>query len=139
MNYLIHRILYYLATLLLLLFIISCSKDKGKYHTVIHGTVLDYDTNEPLSNVSVHLLDGDIYFDMGFYINNGTYSDLIDTAYTDNHGRFQVELKNHKTRARLGIVKEGYTGYYPIDDFSPEVGFIEPGIYVNFIAKLKKR
>lgn len=129
----------YFKTLFLVLLVASCSKDKAKYHTLVQGIVLDYETNEPITNVKVTLLDGDIYFDIGFYTNNGIYSDLVDSTYTDNNGRFRVELKQHITRARLGIVKDGYGDYYPIDDFSPEVGFIEPGIYENFAAKLKKK
>jgi hypothetical protein len=136
---LIRKAHYYKVLFLLVLLVASCSKDKAKYHTLVEGIVLDYETNEPITNVKVTLRDGDIYFDIGFYTNNGTYSDLKDTTYTDKNGRFRVELKKHITRARLGIVKDGYTGYYPIDDFSPEVGFIEPGIYESFVAKLKKR
>ena len=113
----------------------SCSKEKkGKNNTIIYGKVLDYYTLEPIPDVQVIMQDG---FRAGSLFGAPFATDLTDTDVTDKNGEFFVELKNHYYSALMGAFKDGYMGdNYFIEDHH-ESHFFEPGIYPDYIIRLK--
>ena len=77
----------HLSLFLLLILLISCidrlDSSKRSYHTVINGTVLDVETEQPLDSVEVRLeLSSGVF---------GWSERLVWTGYTDSAGKFTIE------------------------------------------------
>lgn len=136
-NHIIYQLKGYMIILLILSFS-SCSKEKkGPNNTAIYGKVLDYYTLEPISDVQVIMKDG--FGGTGGLFGAPFATDLTDTDVTDENGDFFVELKNHYYSALMGAFKDGYMGdNYFIEDYNKS-HFFEPGIYPDYIIRLKPK
>jgi len=138
MKYLLINILIGLFVLLIVSVFTGCSKEeKGKYHTAVYGKFLDYDTDEPIPDALILLLDGRAGSVYDIYPSPST--NLVDSSYTDKNGVFFVELKNHYTEAIIGAIKEGYyDASYTEDGYMPIAPDLDPGIYTHFVIRKKR-
>ena len=128
-----------LATLFILSVFSGCSKEKkGKYHTVIHGRLEDFDTGEPIQNARVVLADGRIITDSFFGWGDDKNQVEMSIDSTDENGQFYVELIDHYNTPVIGTNATNYyeseyttAGYLIYDSYIPI------GIYTDLVIRKK--
>jgi len=133
MKHLLNRIALGLLAFLLVS-VLGCSKEKGKYYTAVYGQVLDYNTGEPIPDVLIILKDGKLNSSYDI-IPSSTPMVPNDSTYTDGNGIFFIELKDHFEYAYISSQKTSYGSYYTIDGYQPLSSRLNPGIYPNLIIR----
>lgn len=123
-------------TVFLLVSVLGCSKEKGKYYTAVYGQVLDYDTGEPIPDVLIILKDGKLNSSYDI-IPSSTPMVPNDSTYTEANGSFFIELKDHFEYAYISSQKKNYDSYYTVDGYLRSSSKLEPGIYPNLIIRKK--
>ncbi|PKK85483.1 MAG: hypothetical protein CVT48_05250 [Thermoplasmata archaeon HGW-Thermoplasmata-1] len=94
--------MFTLSLLLLPIFSISAvAQQATEYGVAIEGIVMDYETGEPINNVTVNLILG-----------SGVVVDEAYLNHTDSVGRYSVYDDSHADpRGELSAYKEGYMRY----------------------------
>jgi len=81
-----YRLLYFILILFLLN---SCKKKEGERYTSIDGHVMDFYSNEPLSNIGLIIEECEII------LIGPTICTILDTLYSDNSGFFHYVLVSY--------------------------------------------
>lgn len=133
MKHLLSKIAIGLFVLLLFVFM-GCSKEKGKYHTVIYGKLVDFHTRVPIQNARVVLADGRIITDSFF--GGGDEKKQLEKVVdsTDENGQFFLELVDHyNVPIFVSYAENYYEGDYTTSGYRLYDSYIDPGIYTDLI------
>jgi hypothetical protein len=114
------HLIYLLTVLTLSLSIISCDKDRN--FTIIEGTVLEYETLDPIENAAIEIYQT---YSKGLF--QGFVQWPIDTIYTNANGsfKFRTDIDPHNaeynTSGAFGISQVWHENYFSENSIYGEI------------------